>query len=163
MLCVLSTSFLSWLFLSLAITVSHQRAAGWWMSCLLPCQPKVSSTYFSVSAGWLKTEEMVWLPDCSMCWTPAQSTSSAKWVTAPKIWWLGKQSIDLLYKKTLVSPGSLMHCIFLFFFKVIYSATVVTGDTQYAGTDTNIFLTVYGANGSTEEMLLPKNGDRLVY
>ncbi|KAK5909734.1 hypothetical protein CesoFtcFv8_003637 [Champsocephalus esox] len=44
--------------------------------------------------------------------------------------------------------------------KVIYSATVVTGDTQYAGTDTNIFLTVYGANGSTEEMLLPKNGDR---
>ncbi|KAK5871016.1 hypothetical protein PBY51_003919 [Eleginops maclovinus] len=44
--------------------------------------------------------------------------------------------------------------------KVIYSATVVTGDTQYAGTDTNIFLTVFGANGSTEEMLLPKNGDR---
>ncbi|XP_053277048.1 lipoxygenase homology domain-containing protein 1 [Pleuronectes platessa] len=41
--------------------------------------------------------------------------------------------------------------------KVIYSATVVTGDTQYAGTDTNIFLTVFGANGSTEEMLLPKN------
>ncbi|KAK7934244.1 hypothetical protein WMY93_005140 [Mugilogobius chulae] len=44
--------------------------------------------------------------------------------------------------------------------KVVYSATVVTGDTQYAGTDTNIFLSVYGANGSTEEMLLPKNGDR---
>uniref|UniRef100_A0A3B3CLJ0 Lipoxygenase homology PLAT domains 1b n=1 Tax=Oryzias melastigma TaxID=30732 RepID=A0A3B3CLJ0_ORYME len=43
--------------------------------------------------------------------------------------------------------------------KVVYSATVVTGDVQYAGTDTNIFLTVYGANGSTEEMLLPKNGD----
>ncbi|XP_060927887.1 lipoxygenase homology domain-containing protein 1 [Limanda limanda] len=41
--------------------------------------------------------------------------------------------------------------------KVIYSASVVTGDTQYAGTDTNIFLTVFGANGSTEEMLLPKN------
>ncbi|XP_011477254.1 lipoxygenase homology domain-containing protein 1-like [Oryzias latipes] len=44
--------------------------------------------------------------------------------------------------------------------KVVYSATVVTGDVQYAGTDTNIFLTVCGANGSTEEMLLPKNGDR---
>uniref|UniRef100_A0A3B5LKV5 Lipoxygenase homology domains 1b n=1 Tax=Xiphophorus couchianus TaxID=32473 RepID=A0A3B5LKV5_9TELE len=44
--------------------------------------------------------------------------------------------------------------------EVIYSVSVVTGDTQYAGTDTNIFLTVYGANGSTEEMLLPKNGDR---
>ncbi|XP_049618566.1 lipoxygenase homology domain-containing protein 1 isoform X3 [Syngnathus scovelli] len=44
--------------------------------------------------------------------------------------------------------------------KVIYSTTVVTGDTQYAGTDTNIFLTVFGANGSTEEILLPKNEDR---
>uniref|UniRef100_A0A7N8X1A0 Lipoxygenase homology domains 1b n=1 Tax=Mastacembelus armatus TaxID=205130 RepID=A0A7N8X1A0_9TELE len=44
--------------------------------------------------------------------------------------------------------------------EVIYSATVVTGDIQYAGTDTNIFLTVFGANGATEEMLLPKNGDR---
>uniref|UniRef100_A0A3P8VXR6 PLAT domain-containing protein n=1 Tax=Cynoglossus semilaevis TaxID=244447 RepID=A0A3P8VXR6_CYNSE len=45
---------------------------------------------------------------------------------------------------------------------VIYSVTVVTGDIQCAGTDTNIFLTVYGANGSTEEMLLPKNRDRSV-
>uniref|UniRef100_A0A672Z678 Lipoxygenase homology domains 1b n=1 Tax=Sphaeramia orbicularis TaxID=375764 RepID=A0A672Z678_9TELE len=44
--------------------------------------------------------------------------------------------------------------------EVVYSATVVTGDTQSAGTDTNIFLTVYGANGCTEEMLLPKNEDR---
>uniref|UniRef100_A0A3Q3R3S5 PLAT domain-containing protein n=1 Tax=Monopterus albus TaxID=43700 RepID=A0A3Q3R3S5_MONAL len=43
--------------------------------------------------------------------------------------------------------------------KVVYSVTVVTGDIQYAGTDTNTFITVYGANGSTEEMLLPKNGD----
>uniref|UniRef100_A0A3Q2Z1R5 Lipoxygenase homology PLAT domains 1 n=1 Tax=Hippocampus comes TaxID=109280 RepID=A0A3Q2Z1R5_HIPCM len=31
---------------------------------------------------------------------------------------------------------------------VIYSTAVVTGDTQYAGTDTNIFLSVFGANGS---------------
>ncbi|XP_029365801.1 lipoxygenase homology domain-containing protein 1-like [Echeneis naucrates] len=44
--------------------------------------------------------------------------------------------------------------------EVIYSVTVVTGDTKYAGTDTNIFLTVFGANGTTEEMLLPKNEDR---
>ncbi|XP_075875519.1 lipoxygenase homology domain-containing protein 1 [Nelusetta ayraudi] len=44
--------------------------------------------------------------------------------------------------------------------KVVYSVTVVTGDTQDAGTDTKIFLTVFGANGSTEEMLLPKNQDR---
>lgn len=46
--------------------------------------------------------------------------------------------------------------------QVVYETTVVTGDTQYAGTDTNIFLTVFGANGSTEEMLLPKMEDRLV-
>ncbi|KAI4894673.1 hypothetical protein NFI96_015585 [Prochilodus magdalenae] len=44
--------------------------------------------------------------------------------------------------------------------KVIYEITVVTGDTQYAGTDTNIFITVFGANGSTEEILLPKHEDR---
>ncbi|XP_075955406.1 lipoxygenase homology domain-containing protein 1 isoform X2 [Anarhichas minor] len=44
--------------------------------------------------------------------------------------------------------------------KVIYSVAVVTGDTQYAGTDTSIFLTAFGANGSTEEMLLVKNEDR---
>uniref|UniRef100_A0A8B9L468 Lipoxygenase homology domains 1b n=1 Tax=Astyanax mexicanus TaxID=7994 RepID=A0A8B9L468_ASTMX len=44
--------------------------------------------------------------------------------------------------------------------EVIYEITVVTGDTQYAGTDTNIFITVFGANGTTEEILLQKNGDR---
>ncbi|XP_066499349.1 lipoxygenase homology domain-containing protein 1 [Hoplias malabaricus] len=44
--------------------------------------------------------------------------------------------------------------------KVIYEVTVVTGDTQYAGTDTNVFITVFGANGSSEEILLPKNEDR---
>ncbi|XP_056097903.1 lipoxygenase homology domain-containing protein 1 isoform X1 [Rhinichthys klamathensis goyatoka] len=44
--------------------------------------------------------------------------------------------------------------------KVVYEVTVVTGDTQNAGTDTNIFITVFGANGSTEEMLLMKNEDR---
>ncbi|XP_077594101.1 lipoxygenase homology domain-containing protein 1 [Stigmatopora nigra] len=44
--------------------------------------------------------------------------------------------------------------------KVIYEVTVVTGDVQNAGTDTEIFMTVFGANGSTEEMLLKKNEDR---
>ncbi|XP_061603543.1 lipoxygenase homology domain-containing protein 1 [Phyllopteryx taeniolatus] len=44
--------------------------------------------------------------------------------------------------------------------KVIYEVTVVTGDVQNAGTDTKIFMTVFGANGSTEEMLLQKNEDR---
>nr|XP_057920226.1 lipoxygenase homology domain-containing protein 1 isoform X2 [Doryrhamphus excisus] len=44
--------------------------------------------------------------------------------------------------------------------KVIYEVTVVTGDVQNAGTDTQIFMSVFGANGSTEEMLLQKNEDR---
>ncbi|KAI2661945.1 Lipoxygenase homology domain-containing protein 1 [Labeo rohita] len=43
--------------------------------------------------------------------------------------------------------------------KVVYEVTVVTGDTQNAGTDTNIFITVFGANGSMEEMLLAKHED----
>uniref|UniRef100_A0A673CI95 Lipoxygenase homology domains 1a n=1 Tax=Sphaeramia orbicularis TaxID=375764 RepID=A0A673CI95_9TELE len=44
--------------------------------------------------------------------------------------------------------------------EVIYEVTVVTGDVQNAGTDTMIFMSVFGANGSTEEMLLQKNEDR---
>lgn len=47
-----------------------------------------------------------------------------------------------------------------FAIQVIYEATVVTGDVQNAGTDTNIFLMVFGANGSSEEILLQKNEDR---
>lgn len=45
-------------------------------------------------------------------------------------------------------------------FQVIYEVTVVTGDVQNAGTDTLIYMSVFGANGSTEEMLLQKNKDR---
>lgn len=37
----------------------------------------------------------------------------------------------------------------------------MTGDVQNAGTDTKIYMSVFGANGSTEEMLLQKNEDRL--
>uniref|UniRef100_A0A7N8X6X4 Lipoxygenase homology PLAT domains 1a n=1 Tax=Mastacembelus armatus TaxID=205130 RepID=A0A7N8X6X4_9TELE len=44
--------------------------------------------------------------------------------------------------------------------EIIYEVTVVTGDVQHAGTDTMIFMTVFGTNGSTEEMLLLKNEDR---
>uniref|UniRef100_A0A3Q3IZ75 PLAT domain-containing protein n=1 Tax=Monopterus albus TaxID=43700 RepID=A0A3Q3IZ75_MONAL len=44
--------------------------------------------------------------------------------------------------------------------RIIYEVTVITGDVQNAGTDTQIFMTVFGANGSTEEMLLQKNEDR---
>ncbi|KAL0965208.1 hypothetical protein UPYG_G00278200 [Umbra pygmaea] len=44
--------------------------------------------------------------------------------------------------------------------KIIYEVTVVTGDIQNAGTDTQIYLTVFGANGTTEEIPLQKNEDR---
>ncbi|XP_061589573.1 lipoxygenase homology domain-containing protein 1 [Cololabis saira] len=44
--------------------------------------------------------------------------------------------------------------------QIIYAVTVVTGDVQNAGTDTQIFMSVFGANGSTEEMVLRKNEDR---
>ncbi|MGH0156164.1 UNVERIFIED_CONTAM: hypothetical protein FKN15_047648 [Acipenser sinensis] len=44
--------------------------------------------------------------------------------------------------------------------KVLYELTVVTGDTQNAGTDANIYMSVFGANGTTEEILLCKNGNR---
>lgn len=37
---------------------------------------------------------------------------------------------------------------------------MVTGDVQNAGTDTLIYMSVFGANGGTEEMLLQKNEDR---
>ncbi|XP_054033763.1 lipoxygenase homology domain-containing protein 1 [Dryobates pubescens] len=44
--------------------------------------------------------------------------------------------------------------------KVLYEVTVVTGDIESGGTDASIFMTVFGSNGNTEEMLLEKNGDR---
>ncbi|XP_067839158.1 lipoxygenase homology domain-containing protein 1-like [Heptranchias perlo] len=44
--------------------------------------------------------------------------------------------------------------------KVPYEITMVTGDTPNGGTDANIYMSVFGANGSTEETLLDKNGDR---
>ncbi|KFV05227.1 Lipoxygenase homology domain-containing protein 1, partial [Pterocles gutturalis] len=44
--------------------------------------------------------------------------------------------------------------------KILYEVTVVTGDIEGGGTDTGIFMTVFGSNGNTEEMQLEKNGDR---
>uniref|UniRef100_A0AAY5K4A4 PLAT domain-containing protein n=1 Tax=Esox lucius TaxID=8010 RepID=A0AAY5K4A4_ESOLU len=44
--------------------------------------------------------------------------------------------------------------------EIIYEVTVVTGDVQNAGTDTQIYISVFGANGTTEEILLQKNEDR---
>nr|XP_023838831.1 lipoxygenase homology domain-containing protein 1-like [Salvelinus alpinus] len=44
--------------------------------------------------------------------------------------------------------------------EIIYEVTVVTGDVQNAGTDTQIYVSVFGTNGTTEEILLQKNEDR---
>ncbi|XP_056146384.1 lipoxygenase homology domain-containing protein 1 [Lampris incognitus] len=44
--------------------------------------------------------------------------------------------------------------------KIIYEVTVVTGDVQNAGSDTQIYMSVFGSKGSMEEMLLQKNEDR---
>uniref|UniRef100_A0A672MGV6 Lipoxygenase homology domain-containing protein 1-like n=1 Tax=Sinocyclocheilus grahami TaxID=75366 RepID=A0A672MGV6_SINGR len=44
--------------------------------------------------------------------------------------------------------------------EVIYEVTVITGDVQHAGTDTQIYMTVFGVYGTSEEMLLPKLEDR---
>lgn len=41
---------------SSAMTAPLPRAAGWWTSWLLPCQPKGSNTSLRASAGWPKTE-----------------------------------------------------------------------------------------------------------
>lgn len=45
---------------------------------------------------------------------------------------------------------------------MIYEATVITGDVQHAGTDTQIYMTVFGVYGTSEEMLLPKLEDRYI-
>uniref|UniRef100_A0A3B4CPZ4 PLAT domain-containing protein n=1 Tax=Pygocentrus nattereri TaxID=42514 RepID=A0A3B4CPZ4_PYGNA len=44
--------------------------------------------------------------------------------------------------------------------EVIYEVTVVTGDVQHAGTDSQIYVTVFGTYGTSEEILLPKLEDR---
>ncbi|XP_017713332.1 PREDICTED: lipoxygenase homology domain-containing protein 1 isoform X9 [Rhinopithecus bieti] len=48
----------------------------------------------------------------------------------------------------------------LFYEKVLYEMTVWTGDVVGGGTDSNIFMTLYGINGSTEEMQLDKKKAR---
>uniref|UniRef100_A0A8C4R1V7 PLAT domain-containing protein n=1 Tax=Eptatretus burgeri TaxID=7764 RepID=A0A8C4R1V7_EPTBU len=44
--------------------------------------------------------------------------------------------------------------------KVLYEVTVFTGDTHHGGTDANIFMSIFGAVGVTEDMQLMKNGSR---
>ncbi|XP_072243054.1 lipoxygenase homology domain-containing protein 1 [Leuresthes tenuis] len=99
------------------------------------------------------TPESCWLADELSVAVP---TKGIKYVFPCKCWLAKDRGDGLTARLFNVLDSSTINIIR----KVIYSATVVTGDTQFAGTDTNIFLTVYGANGSTEEMLLPKNGDR---
>ncbi|XP_071750893.2 lipoxygenase homology domain-containing protein 1 [Centroberyx gerrardi] len=95
------------------------------------------------------------------CWlveelSVAVPTKGIKYMFQCKCWLAKDRGDGLTVRLFNVLDSSTINIIR----KVIYETTVVTGDTQYAGTDTNIFLTVYGANGSTEEMLLPKNADR---
>lgn len=44
--------------------------------------------------------------------------------------------------------------------QVLYEMTVWTGDVVGGGTDSNIFMTLYGINGSTEEVKLDKKKAR---
>uniref|UniRef100_A0A4W6CCD9 Lipoxygenase homology PLAT domains 1 n=1 Tax=Lates calcarifer TaxID=8187 RepID=A0A4W6CCD9_LATCA len=99
------------------------------------------------------TPESCWLVDELSVAVP---TKGIKYIFPCKCWLAKDRGDGLTARLFNVLDSSTINIIR----KVIYSVTVVTGDTQYAGTDTNIFLTVYGANGSTEEMLLPKNEDR---
>uniref|UniRef100_A0A3B5LQZ1 Lipoxygenase homology domains 1b n=1 Tax=Xiphophorus couchianus TaxID=32473 RepID=A0A3B5LQZ1_9TELE len=99
------------------------------------------------------TPESCWLVDELSVAVP---TKGIKYIFPCKCWLAKDRGDGLTVRLFNVLDSSTINIIR----KVIYSVSVVTGDTQYAGTDTNIFLTVYGANGSTEEMLLPKNGDR---
>ncbi|KAI3372735.1 hypothetical protein L3Q82_023197 [Scortum barcoo] len=99
------------------------------------------------------TPESCWLADELSVAVP---TKGIKYIFPCKCWLAKDRGDGLTARLFNVLDSSTINIIR----KVIYSATVVTGDTQYAGTDTNIFLTVYGANGSTEEMLLPKSEDR---
>lgn len=47
-----------------------------------------------------------------------------------------------------------------FSWQVLYEMTVWTGDVVGGGTDSNIFMTLYGINGSTEEVQLDKKKAR---
>ncbi|XP_015232597.1 PREDICTED: lipoxygenase homology domain-containing protein 1-like isoform X1 [Cyprinodon variegatus] len=101
------------------------------------------------------TPESCWLVDELSVAVP---TKGIKYIFPCKCWLAKDRGDGLTVRLLNVLDSSTINIIR----KVIYSVTVVTGDTQYAGTDTKIFLTVFGANGSTEEMLLPKKGDRSV-
>uniref|UniRef100_A0A3Q2QDK8 Lipoxygenase homology PLAT domains 1 n=1 Tax=Fundulus heteroclitus TaxID=8078 RepID=A0A3Q2QDK8_FUNHE len=99
------------------------------------------------------TPESCWLVDELAVAVP---TKGVKYVFACKCW-LAKDRGDGLTARVfnVLDAEAIAICQ-----KTIYELTVVTGDVQNAGTDTKIFMSVFGANGSTEEILLPKNEDR---
>ncbi|XP_061658036.1 lipoxygenase homology domain-containing protein 1-like [Syngnathoides biaculeatus] len=99
------------------------------------------------------TPESCWLVDELSVAVP---TKGVKYIFACKCW-LAKDRGDGLTSRVFNVLDADAISISQ---KVIYEVTVVTGDVQNAGTDTEIFMTVFGANGSTEEMLLQKNEDR---
>ncbi|XP_056288042.1 lipoxygenase homology domain-containing protein 1-like isoform X1 [Pseudoliparis swirei] len=99
------------------------------------------------------TPESCWLVDELSVAVP---TKGVKYVFACKCW-LAKDRGDGLTSRVFNVLDAEAICISQ---QVIYEVTVVTGDVQNAGTDTQIFMSVFGSNGSTEEMLLQKNEDR---
>ncbi|KAM9307093.1 lipoxygenase homology domain-containing protein 1 [Pholidichthys leucotaenia] len=99
------------------------------------------------------TPESCWLVDELSVAVP---TKGVKYIFACKCW-LAKDRGDGLTARVFNVLDAEAISISQ---KVIYEVTVVTGDVQNAGTDTLIFMSVFGVNGSTEEMLLQKNEDR---
>uniref|UniRef100_A0A4W6C1W7 Lipoxygenase homology PLAT domains 1 n=1 Tax=Lates calcarifer TaxID=8187 RepID=A0A4W6C1W7_LATCA len=99
------------------------------------------------------TPESCWLVDELSVAVP---TKGVKYIFACKCW-LAKDRGDGLTARVFNVLDAEAVSISQ---KVIYEVTVVTGDVQNAGTDTQVFMSVFGANGSTEEMLLQKNEDR---
>ncbi|XP_067431501.1 lipoxygenase homology domain-containing protein 1-like [Thunnus thynnus] len=99
------------------------------------------------------TPESCWLVDELSVAVP---TKGVKYIFACKFW-LAKDRGDGLTARVFNVLDAEAISISQ---KVIYEVTVVTGDVQNAGTDTQIYMSVFGINGSTEEMLLQKNEDR---
>uniref|UniRef100_A0A671XMC4 Lipoxygenase homology PLAT domains 1 n=1 Tax=Sparus aurata TaxID=8175 RepID=A0A671XMC4_SPAAU len=99
------------------------------------------------------TPESCWLVDELSVAVP---TKGVKYIFACKCW-LAKDRGDGLTSRVFNVLDAEAISISK---QIIYEVTVVTGDVQNAGTDTLIYMSVFGANGSTEEMLLQKNEDR---
>ncbi|XP_056301849.1 lipoxygenase homology domain-containing protein 1-like [Danio aesculapii] len=99
------------------------------------------------------TPESCWLVDELTVEVP---TKAVRYVFRCKCW-LAKDRGDGLTARILNVQDAEMVNISQ---KVIYEVTVFTGDVQHAGTDTQIYMTVFGVYGTSEEMLLPKLEDR---